>query len=113
MPENLAQLRLQCGWSKVQAARSLRLGADVWQKLEHGLILPESLSSTQAERLAKGLGVSADLFLALLARSRPQPVILCQRRASVSAPLEPMAQSFALALGRSAMPAADKRLWTS
>ena len=113
MPENLTQLRLQRGWSKVQAARCLRLGTDVWQKFEQGLILSDSLSTSQAERLAAGLGVSTTQFLALLACSRPQPIMHCQHsRTRVSTSGPPVVQSFAQALDRSAMSAADKRLWT-
>jgi transcriptional regulator with XRE-family HTH domain len=108
--ENLSALRVERGWSKVEVARSLRLGADVWDKLEQGAIPAESLTGGQAARLAEALTVSADLFLALLKESRPRPPSVCRRFGAIAGP--PM-QSFATALARSGMNAKDKRYWSS
>ena len=110
-PENLTQLRVERGWSKVEAARALRLGTDVWDKLEQGVILPDSLTRGQVAQLAGCFAVSALLFLTLLKQSRPQPPSVCQRRGA--APGTPAVQSFALALERSAMRRQEKRFWSA
>lgn len=108
--ENLSALRVERGWSKVEAAQSLRLGADVWDKLEQGVILAESLTGGQVARLAEALTVSRDLVLTLLKESRPQPHSICRRFGAITGP---PTQSFATALARSGMNAKDKRYWSS
>lgn len=108
--ENLTELHVERSWSKVEAARSLRLGVDLWDKFEQGIIHAESLTCGQVARLAEGFAVGPALFLALLKQSRPQPPGVC-RRWGVTHYARP-AQSFALALARSGMSARDKRFWS-
>jgi len=106
-PENLAQLRVERGWSKVEAARVLRLGTDVGDQFEQGVIQPDSLTRGQVARLAICFAVSAPLFLTLLKQSRPKPPSVCQRLGATPGP--PAVQSFVLALERSAMAPQEKR----
>lgn len=108
---NLTELRVEHGWSKVEAARSLGLGVDVWDKLEQGVILVESLTSGQLARLATGFDVNAGLFIELLTQSRPRPPGMCRRPGAANG--APPIQSFATALARSGMSAPDKRLWST
>ena len=110
-PENLTQLRLERGWSKVDAARALRLGTDVWDKFEQGVIQPDSLTRGQVAQLAGCFAVSATLFLTLLKQSHPQPPGVCQRWGAT--PGTPAVQSIVLALERSTMPPQEKRFWSA
>lgn len=109
--ENLILLRVERGWSKVEAAKALRLGVDVWDKFERGVILPDSLTRGQVDRLAGCFAISAPLFLTLLKQSRPQPPSVCWRRGVP--PGAPAVQSFALALVRSAMRHQEKHVWSA
>ncbi|HET9918591.1 MAG TPA: helix-turn-helix transcriptional regulator, partial [Ktedonobacteraceae bacterium] len=74
----LRELRAQHGLSLVSAAKSLRLGVDVWKKFEDGAIELASLSQRQLERLASFFQVGAEQFSTLLNNS--QPALTLNRR---------------------------------
>ena len=67
----LRELRAQRGLTLVSAAKSLRLGVDVWKKFEDGAIELASLSRQQLERLASFFQVGAEQFGTLLTNSQP------------------------------------------
>lgn len=108
---DLRSLRLQQGLSLAQAARGLRLGADVWKKFEDGLIELASLSERQRERLARFFHISAEQFGQLLLGS--QPLMGVNRRQTAQAAREQPIhkQTFQDALEKSAMSKADKKAW--
>jgi transcriptional regulator with XRE-family HTH domain len=109
----LTQLRKSRQLSKVEVAKGLRLGIDVWNKLENGAIELVSLSQRQLERLSDYFQVSVDQFGSLLAGS--QQVVSFNRRQTRQAAQQEQSlqkQSFSEALVRSTMSEEDKRFWT-
>ncbi|QBD80640.1 XRE family transcriptional regulator [Ktedonosporobacter rubrisoli] len=110
---NLTELRKNRNVSKVEVARGLRLGVDVWNKFEAGAIELVSLSRQQLERLAGFFQVSTDQFARLLDQS--QPALTLNRRqtrqASRSEQQGPQKQSFADAIKRSGMTKEDQEFW--
>jgi hypothetical protein len=111
---DLRSLRARMGLSLTQAARGLRLGADVWKKFEDGVIDLLSLSERQTGRLAQFFQVSAEEFGALLQNSSPVPTL--NRRQSAQAARESeqqpaRKQSFAEAIEKSSMAKAEKKEW--
>lgn len=111
---DLRSLRARMGLSLTQAARGLRLGADVWKKFEDGVIDLLSLSERQTGRLAQFFQVSAEEFGALLQNSAPVPTL--NRRQSAQAARESeqqpaRKQSFAEAIEKSSMAKAEKKEW--
>jgi transcriptional regulator with XRE-family HTH domain len=111
---DLRDLRTRQGLSLVQAARGLRLGADVWKKFEDGIIDLFSLSERQLGRLAQFFHVSAEEFGALLQNSSPVPTLNRRQTAQAARESEqqpPKKQSFAEALEKSSMTKAEKKEW--
>lgn len=110
---NLRELRAHQGLSIVQAARGLRLGVDVWKKLEDGMIELASLSERQLNRLAQFFHVTAEQFGGMLLNS--QPVMTINRRqtaqAARSSQQSAKKQSFAEALEKSTMSREEKETW--
>lgn len=111
---DLRSLRAREGLSLTQAARGLRLGADVWKKFEDGVIDLLSLSERQIGRLAQFFQVSAEEFGKLLQNSSPVPTL--NRRQTAQAALESQQQpsrkqSFAEAIEKSSMTKAEKKEW--
>lgn len=111
---DLRSLRARMGLSLTQAARGLRLGADVWKKFEDGVIDLLSLSERQLGRLAQFFHVSADEFGRLLQNS--SPVATLNRRQTAQAARESeqqptRKQPFAEALEKSSMTKAEKKEW--
>src|SRR5690242_4062742 len=107
---DLRSLRARMGLSLTQAARGLRLGADVWKKFEDGITDLFSLSERQISRLAQFFHISAEEFGSLLQNSAP--VATLNRRQTAQAAREseqqPMRkQSFAEALQKSGMTKAE------
>lgn len=110
---SLRELRSQRGLSLVEAARSLRLGIDVWKKFENGLIELSSLGEGQLERLATFFQVTGEQFGAMLSQSQPA-FTLNRRQTAEAARLEQQnasRQSFADALAKSMMSSEDKQSW--
>jgi len=108
----LSELRKSRKVSKAEAARGLRLGIDVWNKLESGAIELVSLSQRQLEHLSTFFQVSTEQFGNLLVAS--QPAVSFNRRQTRQAAQQQQGlqkQSFAEALERSTMSAEDKRFW--
>lgn len=110
----LRELRAQRGLSLVSAAKSLRLGVDVWKKFEDGAIELASLSQRQLERLASFFQVGAEQFSTLLNNS--QPALTLNRRQTGDAARkqqqsQPKKQTFAEALEKSSMTKQEKRSW--
>ena len=102
------------GLSLTQAARGLRLGADVWKKFEDGIIDLVSLSERQLGRLAQFFHVSADEFGALLQNSAPVPTLNRRQTARAARESEQQAirkQPFAEAIEKSSMTKAEKKEW--
>jgi transcriptional regulator with XRE-family HTH domain len=109
---NLAALRKSRKLSKVEVAQGLRLGVDVWNKMESGAIELLSLSQRQLERLANFFQVGVDQFSTLLGDS--QPALTLNRRQTkqaASQEQQPQKQSFAEALERSTMSSEDRQFW--
>ena len=108
----LTQLRKSRQLSKVEVARGLRLGVDVWNKLENGAIELVSLSQRQLEKLSNYFQVSVDQFGELLAGSQ-QSVSFNRRQTRQAAQQEQglQKQSFSEALARSTMSEEDRRFW--
>ncbi|SRR5258708_22044483 len=109
----LVELRKSRGMSLVEAARGLRLTAEVWKKFEDGAIKLAGLSQRQLERLAQFFQVNADQFAILLDNS--QPAISLNRRQTKegarSKKQAPPAQSFKAAIAHSTMTEEDKQYW--
>ena len=111
---DLRSLRARKGLSLTQAARGLRLGADVWKKFEDGIIDLLSLSERQIGRLAQFFSVSAEEFSALLQNSSPVPTLNRRQTAQAAreSELQPVRkQSFAEAIEKSSMTKAEKKEW--
>lgn len=110
---NLYELRKSRNLSKVDVAKGLRLGVDVWSKFEEGAVELVSLSQRQVERLATFFQVGIDQFSTLLNDS--QAVTTLNRRqtaeAARNAKQGPNKQSFAEAITRSTMSKEDKQFW--
>lgn len=111
---DLRALRARQGLSLTQAARGLRLGADVWKKFEDGVIDALSLSERQLGRLAQFFQISAEEFGKMLRNS--QPVATLNRRQSAQAARDSLLQparkqSFAEAIEKSGMAKAEKKEW--
>jgi len=111
---DLRSLRARQGLSLTQAARGLRLGADVWKKFEDGVIDLFSLSERQLGRLAQFFHISTEEFGKMLLHS--QPVATINRRQTAQAARDSQQQpatrqSFAEAIEKSAMTKADKKEW--
>ncbi len=109
----LQELRTQRGLTMVAAAKGLRLGVDVWKKIESGAIELLSLSEHQLERFAQFFQVNATQFGDMLNNS--QPAITMNRRqtsdAARSEQQSPRKQSFAEAIQHSTMSKNEKRSW--
>jgi transcriptional regulator with XRE-family HTH domain len=108
----LSELRKIRHLNKVEVAKALHLGVDVWNKFEEGAIELVSLSQRQLERLAGFFQVSVEQFITLLSQS--QPTLTVNRRQTRDAADKeqgPRKQSFADALNRSTMSKEDKEFW--
>ncbi len=108
----LSELRKIRHLNKVEVAKALHLGVDVWNKFEEGAIELVSLSQRQLERLAGFFQVSVEQFITLLSQS--QPTLTVNRRQTRDAADKeqgPRKQSFADALNRSMMSKEDKEFW--
>lgn len=109
---NLGELRKGHQLSKVEAAKGLRLGIDVWNKFEEGAIELVSLSQRQLQRLAEFFQVSMEQFSTLLSQSQPAfTANRRQRREAADKEQGSRKQSFADAIDRSTMSKEDKQLW--
>ena len=111
---DLRSLRARMGLSLTQAARGLRLGADVWKKFEDGVIDLLSLSERQTGRLAQFFSVSAEEFGTLLQNSSPVPTLNRRQTAQAAHESEQQPvrkQSFAEAIEKSSMAKAEKKEW--
>ena len=112
-PATLQELRTQRGLSLVAAAKGLRLGIDVWKKVESGAIELVSLSEKQLARFAQFFQVNVEQFSTMLNNS--QPTIALNRRQTSNAARQqqqgPRKQSFAEAIKHSTMAKEEKRLW--
>ncbi len=110
----LRELRAQRGLTLVNAAKSLRLGVDVWKKFEDGAIELASLSQRQLERLASFFQVGAEQFGSLLTSSQPS-LTLNRRQTSEAARRQQQQdqkkQSFSEAIEKSSMTKQEKKLW--
>jgi transcriptional regulator with XRE-family HTH domain len=110
----LRELRAQRGLTLVNAAKSLRLGVDVWKKFEDGVIELASLSQRQLERLASFFQIGADQFATLLSNSQPA-MTLNRRQTGEAARRQEQhnqkKQSFAEAIEKSSMTKQEKKLW--
>lgn len=107
----LGELRRSRKLSKLDVAKGLRLGVDVWSKFEAGTIELVSLSQRQLARLASFFQISADQFATLLTSS--QPSISLNRRQTREAANQEQTnrQHFAEAIARSDMSEEEKQLW--
>ncbi len=111
---DLRSLRARMGLSLTQAARGLRLGADVWKKFEDGVIDLLSLSERQLGRLAQFFHISADEFGRLLQNSAPVATLNRRQTAQAARASDQQAtrkQSFSEALEKSSMTKAEKKEW--
>ena len=112
-PTTLQELRTQRGLTMVAAAKGLRLGVDVWKKVESGAIELVSLSEHQLERFAHFFQVNTAQFSDMFNNS--QPAITMNRRqtsaAARSQQQSPRKQSFAEAIQHSTMSKDEKRSW--
>lgn len=110
----LRELRAQRGLTLVNAAKSLRLGVDVWKKFEDGAIELASLSQRQLERLASFFQVGAEQFGTLLSNSQPA-LTLNRRQTSEAARRQQQQdqkkQSFTEAIEKSGMTKQEKKFW--
>src|SRR5579883_3487312 len=102
------------GLTLVNAAKSLRLGVDVWKKFEDGVIELASLSQRQLERLASFFQIGAEQFGTLLSNSQPA-MTLNRRQTGEAARRQEQhnqkKQSFAEAIEKSSMTKQEKKLW--
>jgi transcriptional regulator with XRE-family HTH domain len=108
----LSELRKSRHLNKVEVAKGLHLGVDVWNKFEEGAIELVSLSQRQLQRLAEFFQVSVEQFGTLLDHS--QPAFTMNRRQTREAADKdqgPRKQSFADAINRSTMSKEYKQLW--
>ena len=110
---DLRSLRARQGLTLVQAARGLRLGADVWKKFEDGVIDLLSLSERQLARLAQFFHVGTEQFGQMLLNSQPVATINRRQTAQAARDSQQAAQkqSFAEAIEKSGMPKAEKKEW--
>ncbi|HKV57332.1 MAG TPA: helix-turn-helix transcriptional regulator [Ktedonobacteraceae bacterium] len=110
---DLRSLRARQGLSLTQAARGLRLGADVWKKFEDGIIDLFSLSERQLGRLAQFFHVNVEEFSKLLLNSQPVPTLNRRQTAQAARDSQQPArkQSFAEAIEKSGMAKAEKKEW--
>ncbi|HEU0002501.1 MAG TPA: helix-turn-helix transcriptional regulator [Ktedonobacteraceae bacterium] len=110
---DLRSLRARQGLSLTQAARGLRLGADVWKKFEDGIIDVYSLSERQLGRLAQFFHIGAEEFGKLLLNSQPVPTLNRRQTAQAARDSQQAArkQSFAEAIEKSSMAKAEKKEW--
>lgn len=110
---DLRSLRARQGLSLTQAARGLRLGADVWKKFEDGIIDIYSLSERQLGRLAQFFHIGAEEFGKLLLNSSPVPTLNRRQTAQAARDSQQPArkQSFAEAIEKSSMAKAEKKEW--
>lgn len=111
----LRELRAQRGLTLVNAAKSLRLGVDVWKKFEDGVIEAASLSQRQLERLASFFQIGAEQFGSLLSNSSPA-LTLNRRQTGEAARRQQQEpgqkkQSFAEAIEKSGMTKQEKKVW--
>jgi len=108
----LSELRKSRHLSKVDVAKALHLGIDVWNKFEEGAIELVSLSQRQLQRLAEFFQVSVEQFGTLLNQSQPGfTVNRRQTREAADKEQGPCKQSFAEAINRSTMSKEEKALW--
>jgi transcriptional regulator with XRE-family HTH domain len=108
----LSELRKSRKLNKVEAAKALHLGIDVWNKFEEGAIELVSLSQRQLQRLADFFQISVEQFGTLLNQSQPGfTVNRRQTREAADKEQGPRTQSFADAIERSTMSKEDKKLW--
>jgi len=108
----LSELRKSRHLNKVEVAKGLHLGIDVWNKFEEGAIELVSLSQRQLQRLAEFFQVSVEQFSTLLNHSQPAfTVNRRQTREAADKNQGPNKQSFADAINRSTMSKEDKKLW--
>lgn len=108
----LSELRKSRRLNKVEAAKALHLGIDVWNKFEEGAIELVSLSQRQLQRLAEFFQISAEQFGTLLNHSQPSfTVNRRQTREAADKEQGPRKQSIADAIERSTMSKEDKKLW--
>lgn len=108
----LGELRKSLHLNKVEVAKGLHLGIDVWNKFEEGAIELVSLSQRQLQHLAQFFHVSVEQFSTLLNHS--QPAFTLNRRQTREAADKDQGsrkQSFADAINRSTMSKEDKHLW--
>ena len=108
----LGELRKSRNLSKLDVAKGLRLGVDVWNKFEAGAIELISLSQRQLAHLASFFQVSSDQFGTLLTNS--QPAISLNRRQTREAASQEQGvakQNFAEAIERSTMSEEDRQFW--
>jgi len=108
----LSELRKSRHLNKVEVAKGLHLGVDVWNKFEEGAIELVSLSQRQLQRLAEFFQVSVEQFGTLLDHSQPA-FTMNRRQTREAADKEqgPRKQSFADAINRSTMSKEHKQLW--
>jgi transcriptional regulator with XRE-family HTH domain len=108
----LSELRKSRHLNKVEVAKALHLGIDVWNKFEEGAIELASLSQRQLQRLAEFFQVSIEQFSTLLGHSQPTFIVnRRQTREAADKEQGPHKQSFADAINRSTMSKEDKELW--
>jgi transcriptional regulator with XRE-family HTH domain len=108
----LGELRKIRHLNKVEVAKGLHLGIDVWNKFEEGAIELVSLSQRQLQRLAEFFQVSVEQFSTLLSHSQPAfTVNRRQTREAADKEQGPRKQSFDDAVNRSTMSKEDKQLW--
>ncbi len=110
----LRELRAQRGLTLVNAAKSLRLGVDVWKKFEDGVIELASLSQRQLERLASFFQIGTEQFATLLSNSQPALTLNRRQTGEAARRQEQQSQkkqSFAEAIEKSSMTKQDKKLW--
>ncbi len=108
----LSELRKSRRLNKVEVAKALHLGIDVWNKFEEGAIELASLSQRQLQRLADFFQVSVEQFSTLLGHSQPTFIVnRRQTREAANKEQGPRKQSFADAINRSTMSKEDKELW--
>jgi transcriptional regulator with XRE-family HTH domain len=108
----LSELRKSRRLNKVEVAKALHLGIDVWNKFEEGAIELASLSQRQLQRLAEFFQVSIEQFSTLLGHSQPTFIVnRRQTREAADKEQGPRKQSFADAINRSTMSKEDKALW--
>jgi transcriptional regulator with XRE-family HTH domain len=108
----LGELRKSRHLNKVEVAKGLHLGIDIWNKFEGGAIELVSISQQQLQRLAEFFQVSIEQFSTLLNHSQPTFTInRRQTREAADNDQGPRKQSFADAINRSTMSKEDKQLW--